>query len=288
MLNYLTNILILIRINQPIGFLLLFFPCVWGVFAATHSFVELYENLYLIIIFFIGSVIMRGSGCIINDIFDNKIDRKVERTKNRPIAANKISIHDSIILFIFLSLIGLYILLSLNFVSIIIGLISFSLLIIYPLSKRFTHWPQLILGITFNTGVLIGYSSVTGQIDQTVFYLYAAGVMWTLGYDTIYAHQDKHDDLMVGVKSTALLFGEYTKLWLVFFYSLMIAMLSIYGLTDSQGLPFYFGLTFVAFLLTKQIIKLNIQNPSVCLAIFKSNQYVGFVISVAILLKIIN
>ena len=288
MINYLKNILILIRVNQPIGFLLLFFPCVWGVFAATHSFAELYDNLYLIILFFIGSIIMRGAGCIINDIFDYKLDRKVERTKNRPIAANKISIHNATVLFIFFSLIGLCILLSLNSVSILIGIISFVLLVFYPLSKRFTHWPQLILGITFNTGVLIGYASITGQIDQIIFYVYIAGIMWTLGYDTIYAHQDKKDDLIVGVKSTAILFGKNTKLWLTSFYSLVIFMLFIYGMKDTQGFLFYIGLILISYLLIRQIITLNIENPSVCLAIFKSNQYVGFTISLVILLRIIN
>ena len=231
---------------------------------------------------------MRGAGCIINDVFDNKLDRKVERTKNRPIAANKISIHGAIVLFIFFSLIGLCILLSLNSISILIGVISFGLLIFYPLSKRFTHWPQLILGITFNTGILIGYSSITGQINQAIFYLYIAGIMWTLGYDTIYAHQDKKDDLIVGVKSTAILFGENTKLWLIFFYSLMIFMLFIYGMKDSQGFLFYIGLIFIAYLLIRQIIRLIIEDSSVCLAIFKSNQYVGFTISLIILLRIIN
>ena len=231
---------------------------------------------------------MRGSGCIINDIFDNKLDRKVERTKNRPIAANRISVLGASILFIFLSMIGLCILISLNPISILIGIFAFGLLILYPLSKRFTHWPQLMLGITFNTGVLIGYTSVTGQIDQTVLYLYVSGILWTLGYDTIYAHQDKKDDLIVGVKSTAILFGESTKVWLSFFYSLMIITLFIYGIKDSQGILFFLGLIFIAYLLIRQIIRLNTEIPSLCLAIFKSNQYVGLTISLIILLKAIN
>ena len=285
--NYLKNIFILIRIHQPIGFLLLFYPCVWGIFAAVNSSLELYQNSYLIILFLFGSIVMRGAGCVINDIFDRNLDNKVSRTKDRPIASHRINLHDASLLFIFLSLIGLCILLSLSSTSIKLGLFSFGLLIIYPLCKRFTYWPQLFLGITFNIGVLIAYTSVLGKLDLPIIYLYAAGIFWTLGYDTIYAHQDKKDDLMVGIKSTAILFGQNTKKWVIFFYSAMVLMLLLYGTFTDQEYLYFIGLFAILAHFTKQITSLDIDSPSDCLAIFKSNQYVGLLISIILLTKLI-
>jgi 4-hydroxybenzoate polyprenyltransferase len=215
------------------------FPCLWGLIAACNSIPDIKQNTFLFIIFIIGSFVMRSAGCVINDIFDRNIDTKVERTKSRPLASKSVSVHDAIILFITLSLIGLCILLSLNLLSIKIGFISFLLLIIYPLTKRVTYWPQFFLAITFNIGVLIGYSAIANSISIEIIFLYVAGIFWTLGYDTIYAHQDIDDDLSIGVKSTAILFGNNTKYWVASFYSLMTLSLCIFGIISSQKLLFF-------------------------------------------------
>ncbi len=288
MFKYQKNLLLLMRLDKPIGIYLLFFPCAWGIFAATESYENLEKNFFLIIIFFIGSFVMRGAGCIINDIFDRDLDKGVSRTKYRPIASGNVSVRDAFLLFLFLSSLGLAILLSLNLISILIGFISFLLLIIYPLTKRITYWPQLILGITFNIGVLIGFSSVTANINISILFLYIAGIFWTLGYDTIYALQDIEDDLKIGIKSTALLFGKNVKPWIFIFYSLMLLMLIVFGILSHLNLYYFFGLFFVALLLYMQIMYLSLNNPAISLSLFKSNQYVGVLICCALLSKIIN
>ena len=288
MFKYQKNLILLMRLDKPIGVYLLFFPCAWGIFAATESYENFKKNIFLIIIFLIGSIVMRGAGCIINDIFDRDLDKSVSRTKNRPIASGEISIRDAFLLFLFLSGLGLTILLSLNLLSILIGFISFLLLIIYPLSKRITYWPQLILGITFNVGVLIGFSSAAGNINFTILFLYVAGIFWTLGYDTIYAVQDIEDDLKIGIKSTALLFGKNVKAWVFFFYSSVLLMLTIYGALSHLNLYYFFGLFFVALLLYRQVKYLSLDNPEICLSLFKSNQYVGLLICCALLTTMIN
>ena len=279
----LKSYILLTRLNRPIGSLLLMFPCLWGLIAACNSVLDIKQNIFLFIIFIIGSFVMRSAGCVINDIFDRDIDIKVERTRFRPLANKSLPLHDAIIIFIALSLIGLCILLSLNFLSIKIGFISFLLLIIYPLTKRITHWPQFFLAITFNIGVLIGYSAITNSISIEILFLYSAGIFWTLGYDTIYAHQDIDDDLSIGVKSTAILFGNNTKYWVAFFYSAMTMSLFIFGVMASQKLLFFLFLLAVFTHQFIQIAKLDIKRPEVCLALFKSNQYLGLLICLGLL-----
>lgn len=288
MFEYLRNLLTLIRLDKPIGIYLLFFPCCWGVLAATETLDALKYNFFFIVLFLFGSIIMRGAGCIINDIFDRNLDKNVLRTRERPIASGKIRVLDAIIFFLFLCCLGLAILLSLNFISIIIGLISFILLVLYPLAKRLTYWPQLVLGLTFNTGVLIGYSSVSGYIDYSILSLYCAGIFWTLGYDTIYAIQDIRDDEKIGIKSTALLFGKSVRIWVSFFYFLMMIMLFIYGITSDIAYYYFLGLVFVALILYRQINQLSLNNTAKCLELFKSNQYVGLLICFTLLTKLIN
>lgn len=279
----LKSYILLTRLNKPIGSLLLMFPCLWGLIAACSSLSDIKQNMFIFIIFIFGSFIMRSAGCVINDIFDRNIDVKVERTKFRPLANKAIPLHDAVLIFITLSLIGLCILLSLNLLSIKIGVVAFFLLIIYPLTKRITHWPQLFLAVTFNIGVLIGYSAITNNLSIAIFFLYMAGIFWTLGYDTIYAHQDIDDDLSIGVKSTAILFGNSSKYWIASFYLLMTLSLVIFGIISSQKLLFF---VFVLAIITHQflqIVKLNIKKPEVCLAIFKSNQYLGLLICIGLL-----
>jgi 4-hydroxybenzoate polyprenyltransferase len=258
-------------------------PCLWGLIAACGSITDIKQNIFLFIIFIIGSFVMRSAGCVINDIFDRNIDTKVERTKSRPLANKSISVQNAIIVFITLSLIGLCILLSLNLLSIKIGFISFLLLTIYPLTKRVTYWPQFFLAITFNIGVLIGYSAIANSISIEIIFLYLAGIFWTLGYDTIYAHQDIDDDLSIGVKSTAILFGNNTKYWVASFYLLMTLSLCIFGMISSQKLLFFLFLFTVFTHQFLQITKLDIKSPKVCLALFKSNQYLGLLICLALL-----
>jgi 4-hydroxybenzoate polyprenyltransferase len=288
MFKYQKNLLLLMRLDKPIGIYLLFFPCAWGVLAATNSYNELMENIFLILLFLIGSIIMRGAGCVVNDIFDKNLDKNVTRTKGRPIASGAIKVHEAILFFCFLSGLGLSILLSLNLISIFIGLISFFLLVLYPLSKRVTYWPQLLLGITFNVGVLIGYSSVTGNLNFSLLCLYIAGIFWTLGYDTLYAIQDIEDDLKIGIKSTALLFKNKVRVWIFSFYSSMLIMLLIFGLLSDMILYYFLGLFFIGLLLYRQVMQLNTNDPTVCLALFKSNQYIGLLLSCALLTSIIN
>ena len=280
--------ILLMRLNSPIGSMLLLYPCLWGLISASSSIEEIRQNIFLFIIFILGAFIMRSAGCVINDIFDRNIDIQVDRTKSRPLADKSISLHESIVIFITLSSIGLCILLSLNTLSIKVGLLSFILLIIYPLTKRITYWPQLFLALTFNIGVLIGYAAITNILPFEIYFLYAAGIFWTLGYDTIYAYQDIDDDISIGVKSTAILFKDSAKYWISSFYILMLSNLLIFGLLSSQEIVYYFLLIFILSQQFYQIYKLDIKRPEVCLAIFKSNKYLGLLVCLVLLSNYIN
>ena len=276
------------RLNSPIGSMLLLYPCLWGLISASSSIEEIRQNIFLFIIFILGAFVMRSAGCVINDIFDRNIDIQVDRTKSRPLADKSISLHESVVIFITLSSIGLCILLSLNTLSIKVGLLSFILLIIYPLTKRITYWPQLFLALTFNIGVLIGYAAITNILPFEIYFLYAAGIFWTLGYDTIYAYQDIDDDISIGVKSTAILFKDSAKYWISSFYILMSLNLIIFGLLSSQKMFYFLLLILILSHQFFQICKLNIKRPEVCLAIFKSNKYLGLLVCLVLLSNYIN
>ena len=280
--------ILLMRLNSPIGSMLLLYPCLWGLISASSSIEEILQNIFLFIIFILGAFIMRSAGCVINDIFDRNIDIQVDRTKSRPLADKSISLHESVVIFITLSSIGLCILLSLNTLSIKVGLLSFILLIIYPLTKRITYWPQLFLALTFNIGVLIGYAAITNILPFEIYFLYAAGIFWTLGYDTIYAYQDIDDDISIGVKSTAILFKDSAKYWISSFYILMTSNLLIFGLLSSQEMIYFLLLILILFHQLFQIYKLDIKRPEVCLAIFKSNKYLGLLVCLVLLSNYIN
>jgi 4-hydroxybenzoate polyprenyl transferase len=280
--------ILLMRLNSPIGSMLLLYPCLWGLISASSSIEEILQNISLFIIFILGAFIMRSAGCVINDIFDRNIDIQVDRTKSRPLADKSISLHESIVIFITLSSIGLCILLSLNTLSIKVGLLSFILLIIYPLTKRITYWPQLFLALTFNIGVLIGYAAITNILPFEIYFLYAAGIFWTLGYDTIYAYQDIDDDISIGVKSTAILFKDSAKYWISSFYILMTSNLLIFGLLSSQEMIYFLLLILILSHQFFQIYKLDIKRPEVCLAIFKSNKYLGLLVCLVLLSNYIN
>ena len=280
--------ILLMRLNSPIGSMLLLYPCLWGLISASSSIEEIRQNIFLFIIFILGAFIMRSAGCVINDILDRNIDIQVDRTKSRPLADKSISLHESVVIFITLSSIGLCILLSLNTLSIKVGLLSFILLIIYPLTKRITYWPQLFLALTFNIGVLIGYAAITNILPFEIYFLYAAGIFWTLGYDTIYAYQDIDDDISIGVKSTAILFKDSAKYWISSFYILMSSNLLIFGLLSSQEMIYFLLLILILSHQLFQIYKLDIKRPEVCLAIFKSNKYLGLLVCLVLLSNYIN
>lgn len=269
----------LTRIDRPIGIWLLLLPCWWGTALAAPSG----PPVWLLLLFAVGAVCMRAAGCIINDIVDRRLDRQVARTANRPIASGAISPASGLLLAAALSLVGLAVLLQLNALSIGIGLMSVVLVVAYPFAKRITLWPQVVLGLAFNWGAILGWTAVRNDIALPPLLLYGAGVLWTLGYDTIYAHQDKEDDRRLGIGSTALRFGDRTKPWLGVFYGGFVVLLLLAGLT--AGLPWLFVLLLipVACGLAWQVIDLDTDTPRDCLAKFKANRWVGIGVFVALL-----
>jgi len=269
----------LARYDKPIGFLLLMWPCLWS-YAAASSFIDKPLDLFYVILFIIGSIVMRGAGCTWNDYLDKHYDAKVERTKNRPLAANKISENKALI-FLFIQLvIGFLILIQFNKLTILIGVFSIIPITIYPLMKRITWWPQLFLGITFNWGALLGWTAMTNNISIYSIVLYIGCVFWTIGYDTIYAHQDKIDDDFLGLKSSAIFLGENSKIAISIFYLVFFISISFLSLMleSINGWLNYIILTLVGIHLARQIYLLDINDPSICHSIFKSNNSIGFIV----------
>ncbi|XP_023719608.1 4-hydroxybenzoate polyprenyltransferase, mitochondrial isoform X3 [Cryptotermes secundus] len=261
----------LMRIDKPIGSWLLFWPCGWSI--ALSALPGALPDLKMLGLFGLGAFIMRGAGCTINDMWDRDIDKKVSRTKDRPLVSGVLSQLEALVFLSGQLGLGLLVLLQLNWYSILLGASSLGLVIIYPLMKRVTHWPQLILGMTFNWGILLGWSAVNGSCNWPICLpLYAAGICWTIVYDTIYAHQDKVEDVLLGIKSTAIMFGENTKLWLSGFTSMMISGLVVTGVQCDQTWPYYASVGFVAAHLSTQLYTLNINNPVDCSMTFVSNR----------------
>ncbi|XP_040438720.1 LOW QUALITY PROTEIN: 4-hydroxybenzoate polyprenyltransferase, mitochondrial [Falco naumanni] len=273
----------LMRLHQPTGTWLLYLPCTWSIALAAGP--GCLPDWHMLALFGVGAVLMRGAGCTINDMWDRDYDKKVARTASRPLAAGEISIFQS---FIFLGgqlSLALCVLLCLNYYSIILGAASLSLVITYPLMKRITYWPQLVLGLTFNWGALLGWSAIKGSCEWSVCLpLYLAGVMWTLLYDTIYAHQDKRDDIIIGVKSTALQFKEDTKQWLSGFSLAMLLSLCVAGMNCNQTFPYYSAVAAIGAHLVHQIYSLDIDKPEDCWKKFASNRTVGILLFIGIVL----
>lgn len=269
----------LMRLNQVTGFFLLFWPCGFGLLLASEDTVP----AFLIILFFIGSIVMRGAGCIINDIVDRDIDKKVKRTKSRPIASGKISVIKGLLFAACLSLIGLAILLYLPLKSIYVGLFSVLLIFAYPFMKRITNYPQAFLAITFNIGVIIAYFAIAETIHLSLILLYISCIFWTLGYDTIYGHQDKEYDKKIGVKSTAIFFEKHTESVLAIFYIAMVLCLLATGILKHYDYKYFALISCAAAHLLWQIYKLDKDSPSICLKIFKSNTYLGAILFSAFL-----
>jgi 4-hydroxybenzoate polyprenyltransferase len=274
----------LARADRPIGIWLLLWPAWWSIALAAPRSGHFYPDPYLMLLFAVGAAAMRGAGCTYNDIVDRDIDAKVARTAGRPIPSGQVSVRNA---WIFLGLqlaVGLGVLLQLNWLSVWLGAASLLPIALYPFMKRITDWPQAWLGLTFNWGALIGWSAVTGSLGWQAVVLYAGSILWTLGYDTIYAHQDKEDDALIGVRSTARLFGERTKIWLVMFYQAALTLWAIGALWAGAKWGLVLGLVFVAAHLGWQIARLRINDPANCLAVFKSNRDLGALLFAAILL----
>ena len=265
----------LTRLNKPIGFMLLFWPCAWGLAYAYSK--ELNNDLfiYYLILFFLGSVLMRSAGCIFNDIIDKDFDKRVKRTKKRPIASGKISVIQSFVYVIILCMLSLLVLLEFNFLTICLGLGSMFLAFSYPFMKRITYWPQLFLGITFNWGLIMAWTSMVNNISLEVMILYISAIFWTLGYDTIYGTQDISDDEIIGLKSTAIKFKNNIKKFVTISYLITISTL-IFVFYDDFNFNFstFFILLFIASLIY-QIFYFKVQNPLTCLRAFKFNNYSG-------------
>lgn len=269
----------LARLNNPIGIFLLLFPCLLGITIASDQI-----NLEIFTLFTLGAITMRSAGCIINDIIDRNLDKKTVRTKDRPLANEQLTLKEAYYFLLFLLIIGLLILIKLNQIVIILGLAIIPLIVLYPYMKRITYFPQLFLGIIFNWGVLMGYASIKNTLDPEIFFLYAACIFWTIGYDTIYAHQDKKTDVKIGIKSTAILFGKKTKLCLCMLYLLMILNLVSTGIVFQLTSSFYLITTVIFLHLMWQIYTLEINDPKNCLSRFKSNRWVGLAMLAAIIL----
>jgi 4-hydroxybenzoate polyprenyltransferase len=265
---------VLARLDKPIGTWLLLWPGLWSVALATDGL----PDIRLLALFAAGALVMRSAGCVYNDIVDRDFDARVERTRDRPIAAGVISVKTALVFLTLLLAIGLAILLQLNGFAILLGIASLVLVFTYPFMKRITYWPQAFLGLTFNWGALLGWAAVEGGLSWPAGLLYAGGIAWTLGYDTIYAHQDKEDDALIGVKSSALALGDKTKPWLWIFYSLTLAGFAAAGALSHIAWPFYAGLGAAALLFIWQATTLKTANGVDCLAKFKLNFWVGVVI----------
>ena len=278
-MNKIKILIDLTRLNKPIGYMLLFWPCLWGLTLAYNKTKNIEQFINYVLLFFLGSVLMRSAGCIFNDIADKNFDKKVSRTKKRPIASKKISINESFLYIVVLCLFALIILLQFNYLTIFLGLISMPLAFIYPFMKRYTYWPQLFLGITFNWGILMAWGSIMGEISLEPILLYMAAIFWTLGYDTIYGFQDIKDDEIIGVKSTSIKFKENYKLFVNMYYYVCILFLFFLGfLFFENRINYFIFLIFPILFFCYQIIYLDKNDQVRCLNLFKSNNFFGFMI----------
>ncbi|MFN7102457.1 MAG: 4-hydroxybenzoate octaprenyltransferase [Pseudorhizobium sp.] len=281
----------LARWDRPIGWQLLMWPCFWSSALAANRAADL-EALsvglfvFHLFLFFAGSVAMRGAGCTYNDLVDQEIDNEVARTRSRPLPSGRVTRFEAKTFLALQALVGLLVLIQFNGFAIILGILSLAIVAIYPFAKRFTDWPQFFLGLAFSWGGLMGWAGMFGNLSWAPVLLYIGAVAWTIGYDTIYAHQDKEDDALVGVRSTARLFGENTKAWLVGLYGLTLLLLLIAYAAAGVGVVAYLGLILAALMFAWQIVKLDIDDADQCLSLFKSNTQVGAVIFAGLVLAL--
>ena len=283
-MNQLNLFVELTRFKKPIGYMLLFWPCAWGLTLVYNFSESLDKYFFYLILFFLGAILMRSAGCIVNDILDRKFDKKVSRTKNRPIASGKISVHLGFFYAITLCLFAFLVLINFNYFTIIMALGSMPLAFTYPLMKRYTYWPQLFLGITFNYGLILGWTSISGQLDMIPIIFYFGAIFWTLGYDTIYGFQDIKDDEIIGLKSTSIKFKKNPYIFLFSCYSIFLISLSAVGYLMQLNEFYYLFLVFIILqLFFFQLKKLKIKEASNCLKIFRSNNFLGLIVFMGII-----
>ena len=283
-MNQLNLFIDLTRIKKPIGYMLLFWPCAWGLTIGYNFTYGLNTYFTYLILFFLGSILMRSAGCIVNDILDRKFDKKVFRTKDRPIASGKVSVVIGLFYASILCLIALFVLLNFNQITIFLALASMPFAFTYPLMKRFTYWPQLFLGVTFNYGLILGWTSINESISFVVLFFYFGAIFWTLGYDTIYGYQDIKDDEIIGLKSTSIKFKNNPYKFLKICYSFFLINLLIVGYLMKLNSFFYILLVLIIIqMFYFQIKKLDIKDSPQCLMIFKSNNFLGFLIMISLL-----
>lgn len=273
---------VLMRLDRPIGWWLLLLPAWWAIILSRTPFDG--ESWHMMVLFLVGAIVMRGAGCVINDIWDRNLDMKVERTKTRPIASGVISLRQAICFTMILSIIGLWVLVQLPPYAIMLGLVSIPFIVVYPLMKRFTWWPQLFLGLTFNFGALIGWAAMTGALDWPALSLYAAGIFWTLGYDTIYASMDKKDDAQQGIQSTARRFGDAVKIWVYGFYIMAFALLVLTVLLTEAFWPVVTLMAVPLMIALRWIRDWDPDNDSESLRLFKRQRDIGLFVCLILLL----
>ena len=283
-MNQINYFIELTRLKKPIGYMLLFWPCIWGLVIGYDFEKGLNDFLKFALLFLMGAILMRSAGCIVNDIVDKDFDKVVQRTKKRPIAAGNVSVKLAILYAIILCSLAFLVLIQFNFFTIILALLSMPLAFTYPLMKRFTYWPQLFLGITFNYGLLLGWSSTNTEISIIPLFFYIGAIFWTLGYDTIYGFQDIKDDEIIGVKSTSIKFKNNPKFFISFCYLIFSLCLIVTGYMMNFNSIFYIFLIFTLLhLFIFQIKRLDINSTKKCLDIFKSNNFVGMLVFVSLI-----
>ena len=288
-MNQLNLFVELTRLKKPIGYMLLFWPCAWGLTIAYDFSSDFKIYFFYLLLFFLGSVLMRSAGCIVNDILDRKYDKKVFRTKDRPIASGKISIKLALFYSALLCFIAFLVLVNFNLFTIIIALASMPLAFTYPLMKRLTYWPQLFLGVTFNYGLILGWTSINPEINLLPLIFYFGAIFWTLGYDTIYGFQDIKDDEIIGLKSTSIKFKSNPIIFLYICYTLFLISLIVLGyLSEFSGLYYVFLLIIVCHMYFFQLKKFRSDNSSICLKIFKSNNLLGLLILISLFIGKFN
>ena len=278
-MNQINLFIDLIRLKKPIGFMLLFWPCAWGLTVAYDFSGQKITYFFYLFLFLSGAVLMRSAGCIINDIADKEYDKKVSRTKNRPIANGKLSVKRGFFYSSVLCLIALVVLVQFNNFTILLALGSMPLAFTYPLMKRYTYWPQLFLGITFNYGLILGWTSINNEINLIPIIFYFGAIFWTLGFDTIYGYQDINDDEIIGLKSTSIKFKDNSKLFISLCYLIFLIILILVGWFSKYNIFYFMLQIIISFqLFYYQVYKLNIKNSKLCLNIFKSNNVLGFLV----------
>jgi 4-hydroxybenzoate polyprenyltransferase len=268
----------LARLDRPIGSWLLLIPCWWSAGLAAIAARDPAPSPWHLLLFFIGAFAMRGAGCTWNDIVDRDLDGRVERTRSRPIPSGQVSTAQAAAFLVAQAVVGLAVLLQFNRFAIGAGIASLGIVVVYPFMKRITYWPQIVLGLAFSWGALMGWAAAFGRLDAPALMLYAGAISWVIGYDTIYAHQDREDDALIGIKSTALLFGPRTKPMLALFYGLAVGLIGLSGLLAGAGAAFAIGLAAFAGRLAWQIMRLDIDDPDQCLRLFKSNRDAGLIL----------